>query len=137
MAVCCSSDSVSSRFRALELREQAHVLDRDDRLVGERLEEGDLLGRERMDLGSSTDEDDAQRRALAQKRRPQHCPDGRPGLPYAGHCFRELRFGCQHVLDVDRLPVAHHPSADEAAIDWDGFSHRHWAAQRSTPRHRA
>ena len=51
VAVCCSRASVSSRFRALELREQPHVLDRDDRLVGERLEERDLLGREGLDLG--------------------------------------------------------------------------------------
>ena len=37
VAVCCSSASVSSRFRVLELREQPHVLDGDDRLVGEGL----------------------------------------------------------------------------------------------------
>ena len=43
VAVCCSSASVSSRLRASELREQPHVLDRDHRLVGEGLEQLDLL----------------------------------------------------------------------------------------------
>ena len=38
VAVCCSSASVSSRFRLSQLREQAHVLDGDHRLVGEGLE---------------------------------------------------------------------------------------------------
>ena len=35
VAVCCSSASVSSRFRASQLLEQPDVLDGDDRLVGE------------------------------------------------------------------------------------------------------
>ena len=43
VAVCCSSDSVSSRFRASSSWEQAHVLDRDHRLVREGLEKLDLL----------------------------------------------------------------------------------------------
>ena len=47
VAVCCSSDSVSSAFRVLQLPEQADVLDRDDGLVGEGLEERDLPVRER------------------------------------------------------------------------------------------
>ena len=52
VAVCCSSASVSSRFRASELREQPHVLDRDHRLVGEGLEQLDLLVGEGTDLGA-------------------------------------------------------------------------------------
>ena len=43
VAVCCSSASVSSRFRASQLLEQAHVLDRDDRLVGEGSNQVDLF----------------------------------------------------------------------------------------------
>ena len=43
MAVCCSSASVRSRLRALELGEQAHVLDGDDGLVGEGPQQLDLL----------------------------------------------------------------------------------------------
>ena len=54
VAVCCSRVSVTSRARSArsspQLREQPHVLDGDDRLVGERLEEGDLLVRERAGL---------------------------------------------------------------------------------------
>ena len=57
VAVCCSRDSVTCAWLRerpillLQFGEQAHVLDGDHRLVGERLEERDLLGRERMDLG--------------------------------------------------------------------------------------
>jgi hypothetical protein len=43
VAVCCSSATRSSLLRALQLGEQADVLDRDDRLVGERLQQRDLL----------------------------------------------------------------------------------------------
>ena len=50
VAVCCSSASVSSRVPRLQLREQAHVLDGDDRLVGEGLQQRDLLVGERPDL---------------------------------------------------------------------------------------
>ena len=63
VAVCCSSASVSSRFRASQLREQAHVLDGDHRLVGEGLEQRDLLVGERPDL-AATDEDGADGRIL-------------------------------------------------------------------------
>ena len=52
----------------LQLREQPHVLDGDDGLVGEGLEQRDLLVGERA--GSSVRDDDrADRRALAQQRR--------------------------------------------------------------------
>ena len=50
----------------LEFRKEPHVLDGDDRLVGEGLEERDLLRRERPDLGPSIDDDEAKRRAFAQ-----------------------------------------------------------------------
>ena len=45
VAVCCSSASVRSRLRASQLLEQPHVLDGDDGLVGEGLEQRDLLVR--------------------------------------------------------------------------------------------
>ena len=98
---------------SLQFREQADVLDGDHRLVGEGLEERDLLGREGIGLGPPIDEvDDAKRRTLAQQRRRHHGPDVGPTLPQAGHRCRELGLGGQDVLDVDRPPVAHHPSAD-------------------------
>ena len=105
--------------------EQAHVLDRDHRLVSEGLEQRDLLGRERLDLGPPIDHDDAQRRALAQERRCDHCPGEDPGLPHAGHGFRELCLRRHDVLDLDRPPVAHSPSADTVAADRDGVSDCH------------
>ena len=43
VAVCCSSDSDSSRVRCLLRFEQPHVLDRDHRLVGEGLDQLDLF----------------------------------------------------------------------------------------------
>ena len=42
VAVCCCSASVRSRVSRLHLVEQAHILDRDDRLVGEGLDQLDL-----------------------------------------------------------------------------------------------
>ena len=92
VAVCCSSDSVTCAWPRdavllLQFREQPHVLDGDDRLVGERLEERDLLGREGMDLGPPIDEDDAQRRALAQQRCRQDCPGVDPACLDAGHGY--------------------------------------------------
>ena len=50
VAVCCSSASVRSAFLACELAEQPRVLDGDHGLVGERLEQRDLGGREATDL---------------------------------------------------------------------------------------
>ena len=50
VAVCRVRVWASSSLRALQFREQAHVLDRDHRLVGERLHELDLCIRERPDL---------------------------------------------------------------------------------------
>jgi hypothetical protein len=49
----------------LELREQPHVLDGDDRLVGKGLEQLDLLVGEQPDLGSR-DGDRSERDSLAQ-----------------------------------------------------------------------
>ena len=43
VAVCCSSDSESSRVRLLLGLEQSHVLDGDHRLVGEGRDQFDLL----------------------------------------------------------------------------------------------
>ena len=51
VAVCCCSASVTAVAR-LQLGEEADVLDRDYRLVGERLEQRDLLVGERLDLGA-------------------------------------------------------------------------------------
>ena len=47
VAVCCSSRNI-----AFQLLKQPHVLDSDDRLVGEGFEQSDLLVGEGTDLGS-------------------------------------------------------------------------------------
>ena len=43
VAVCCSNDSVRSRLSSCKFPEQSHVLDSDDRLVGEGFQESDLF----------------------------------------------------------------------------------------------
>ena len=58
VAVCCSSDSVSSRVRCLQLVEQPRVLDGDHGLVGEICHQLDLLFGERPYL-LAVDRDDA------------------------------------------------------------------------------
>ena len=54
VAVCCSRVVGQLAVARLQLREQAHVLDRDDGLVGEGLEERDLLLGEEADPGRRT-----------------------------------------------------------------------------------
>src|SRR5262249_46166781 len=66
---------------ALELREQPHVLDRDDSLVGEGLKERDLLGVEWPRLATS-DGDQTDYRVLAKHRhRQQASITSRPSHP--------------------------------------------------------
>ena len=76
VAVCCSSDSVSSRVARLQLLEQPHVLDGDHRLVGEGLEQPDLPVGERLDLASASRRSRRSARPPAASARP-----GRSGIP--------------------------------------------------------
>src|SRR5262249_15775048 len=57
----------------LQLREQPHVLDGDDRLVGEGLQKRDLLVRERDRL-SATEQDHTDRRSLSQQGNAERRP---------------------------------------------------------------
>ena len=75
VAVCCSSASVSSRLRA-ELGEQAHVLDGDDRLVGEGLAGARLVCREKPGFRSA-DGDRADRASFAHERYGEHAAKAR------------------------------------------------------------
>jgi hypothetical protein len=59
--------------RFLRLVEQAHVLDRDHRLVDEGVDQLDLPGLERLYL-MTTHCDDTKYRALAKQRRSEHRP---------------------------------------------------------------
>ena len=73
VAVCCSRVSVRSRLRASSSCEQPDVLDCDDRLVGEGLQQLDLLVGERP--GSARVHDDgADGRAVAQHRHGEDAP---------------------------------------------------------------
>src|SRR6267143_502370 len=58
--------------RLLCLVEKADVLDRDGRLMSERLEQSDLVLRERSRRASPARDDDADDLLLAQERNPQH-----------------------------------------------------------------
>ena len=75
VAVCCSSAVGQLAVARLQLREQPHVLDRDDRLVGEGLEQRDLLVGEAAGLSA---------------RRTLIAPIGR-ALPQQRHASRTLR----------------------------------------------
>ena len=70
------TERASSAVRACSSCEQAHVLDRDDRLVGEGLQQLDLLVGERPDLQPAED-DDADRRLLPHQRGGQDGPEAR------------------------------------------------------------
>ena len=79
----------------LELRKQPHVLDRDHRLLGEGLEQLDLLVRERPRLGPS-DSDRSHRLALAQHRDHQQASEAH------GHQVALERVGriLKHIRDL-------------------------------------
>ena len=111
VAVCCSSVSVRSRLRALQLLEQADVLDRDHRLVGEGLEEGDLSLREELRLGAAegdrADRDSFSHQGDVEDRAEAHAPRVLAALREFVH------FGL-HVSDVDGPPVQHRSASDSS-----------------------
>ena len=84
VAVCCSSATRQLAVAGLQLGEQPHVLDGDDRLVGEGLQELDLLVREGPDL-RAPDSDRADRpRPRAASGRPSDRPiAGLPRRPWS------------------------------------------------------
>ena len=87
----------------LQLGEQADVLDRDDRLVGEGLEQRDLLVGERANL-LATDEDGADGRAVAEQRHGEDGPVA--GTRLEGSADREIRLvDGEHIVDVDGSPL--------------------------------
>src|SRR5215467_8316396 len=71
----------------LQLPEQPHILNGDDRLVGEGLEEGDLLGSEGVDI-RAPEPDSPERLSLAQQRNVRDRPQA--GNTSADACFWEL-----------------------------------------------
>ena len=96
----------------LQLLEEAHVLDRDDRLRGERLEQPDLPVRERPDL-LAPNRDDADRRALPQEgHREVRAMPARALVDLPLGILR-VRFG-REVVDVDGAPVHDGPACHGA-----------------------
>jgi hypothetical protein len=98
----------------LDLVEQAHVLDRDRRLVGEGLHKLDLLVGERAHL-QARQRQEADRDALAQHRHSE-------GSTKAAQSLRldegEVRVGL-HVGNVDSPAFEQHPSVDRATFQLD------------------
>src|SRR5262252_10619470 len=105
--------SVGQRpIRLLQLIEQPHVLDGDDRLVGKGFEEQDLLARERTYL-LSANLDSPNGDAFSQQRCRKYGPNTRESLSRFG--FREFGFElCEKVMDMDRVPVDHGPAGGPA-----------------------
>ena len=87
-----ASLAASAAARAcLRLVEQAHVLDRDHRLVGERLQQRDLRRRRTAPSLRAADDEDAERLALAQQRHVEHRAESRSAscqLADAPGCLR-------------------------------------------------
>jgi hypothetical protein len=96
----------------LQLLKEPRVLDRDHRLVRERLEQLDLAVGERADLVAQND-DRPDRFALAHQGRGQHGPRVGRQLLARG----ELMPHGPHVEEMVRLPVDHSPSSQRAAVD--------------------
>ncbi len=99
----------------LELGEQAHVLDGDDRLVREGLEKPDLVVSERANL-TTQNRDGADRRPFAQHGRDEGGSMTRSTLQFSG-----LRvFGrhlCQQVVHVDRPSIDDRPTRYQTSAD--------------------
>ena len=96
----------------LHLVEQADVLDRDHRLVGEGGDEVDLLLRERFDA-LARQHDHADRFVLAQQRHAE-----RRALAGQRGRFMQRVFGISHDIEyLDRAPLEHGAAGDRAAVD--------------------
>src|SRR6266705_6231331 len=87
----------------LDLLEQAHILYRDDRLVGEDFEESNLLVSERTDFGA-TNHDCSDRNIFTKQWRSKDSPSARKAEKLRSLRKFDFRL-CRDVLDVNRLPV--------------------------------
>src|SRR5262249_2711761 len=95
----------------LHLLEQPHILDRDYRLIGESLDQLDLLLSERVNLGTRQ-EHRADRVSVAQQRYAERGAKVPPSLRFDQS---ELRIG-QNVGDVNRPGFQHGSCADRSAV---------------------
>ena len=111
----CWLATSSGAVGLLQLLEQADVLDGDDGLVGERLQQSDLLLGERPDL-HPPQEDRPDGNPFADQRHGQHgAVAACLGMTLYGVGERKLCFGeLLDVVDVDRPSLANGPSCDRA-----------------------
>src|SRR5262249_17703236 len=86
----------------LDLLEQSHVLDGDDRLISEGLEKGDLLFRERLDHGTTNDYN-ADRLVLPHKGCGENSADAKTFC--SGSSNRVFFCDGEHILDVNDLAL--------------------------------
>jgi hypothetical protein len=103
----------------LQFCEQPHVLNRDDRLVGEGLQERDLRIGEGLHLGPSK-VDCADGHALAQERNAKHGSGA--DLPGDLAAYRELLGLRLQIGHVDRPSVEDRTSADRIASGSKDFA---------------
>src|SRR5262245_4933402 len=109
----------------LELREQADVLDGDDRLVSEGFRQLDLLVGECLYLAPSQG-DDADWNPFAQEWRGEQRPSRESGPTLAFHRSWVLLLSQRYVLDLDRLAIMHcSPSHTRESQD-DTPTNRYW-----------
>src|SRR5215470_7941037 len=99
----------------LDLFEEPHVLDRDDRLVCEGFEELDLLFREGADY-STTNDDDADRLVLAHEGRNEYRSDAE--ALDLGEAFRKLSSGDgEQIFNMNYIAVDDRAANSRVATD--------------------
>src|SRR5262249_4877765 len=111
LAVQCRRQVTVAR---LQLSKQPHVLYRDDRLIGEGVEQRYVCLRERLDFGTA-DQDDAERNTFTQKRYSQMGPDTVLEREHSSHWELVVVLNGHEIVDVDCRPVDHGPAADRSA----------------------
>ena len=115
VAVCCSSASLSYTIALLKLLEEPGVLDGDDRLVGKRLQQGDLaIGPERAELrGAGRPARRWRGRgAAAARQRRLRCPAARARSPDPGDT--RVRLDRRAMWTTARSPIARRPAVSGA-----------------------
>src|SRR5262245_18136368 len=99
----------------LDLLEQPHVFDGDDRLVGEDFKKRDLLLREGADY-STTNDDDADRLVLAHEGRNEYRSDAE--ALDLGDAFRKLSSGDgEQIFNMDYIAVDDRTANSRVATD--------------------
>src|SRR5262249_58407107 len=97
-----------------EILEQAHVFDGDRGLVGEGLEQRDLLGGEGTDI-EAANHDHAENRALANQRRDEDRPKSGGALEVVGFRVLTPRKLFEDVVDVQRATLDDRPARGRVA----------------------